>query len=82
MQFVRRYPGTAPPHPRIGETANPIARPAIEAISDRHGRDGARHPTARPAPEAISDPQGRDGQVEAEPSHHPIPARPAFEASQ
>ncbi|BDH51370.1 hypothetical protein MTP02_23810 [Streptomyces albus] len=61
MQFVRRYPGAAPPHPRTGETATLTARPAIEAISD---------------------PQGRDGQVEAEPSHHPIPAWPAFEASQ
>ncbi|RZF05304.1 hypothetical protein C0L86_01175 [Streptomyces sp. SCA2-2] len=31
MQFVRRYPGAAPPHPRTGETANLIARPAFEA---------------------------------------------------
>ncbi|GAA2529252.1 hypothetical protein GCM10010295_07920 [Streptomyces intermedius] len=52
MQFVRRYPGAAPPHPRTGGTANLTARPAFEAVSDRHGQDGAQHTTARPAMEA------------------------------
>ncbi|RZE01789.1 hypothetical protein C0Q65_14590 [Streptomyces albidoflavus] len=32
LQFVRRSPGAAPPDPTGERTANPIARPAIEAI--------------------------------------------------
>ncbi|GHI46268.1 hypothetical protein ScoT_24420 [Streptomyces albidoflavus] len=61
---MRRHPGTAPPHPRAGGTANLTARPAFEAIGDRRGGDGAQPPPAQPAPEA---PLARD-----RPDEHPL----------